>query len=409
MAGSPRRVSCDTFRAMSLRLHILLVRLSNNEHDVHVPPGRIGSARRVRSPVRPCARRPPSSRRGARLRMGQARSLRVPPPLVRPRCLGDRTGHRLRAGRRDRCLERQLVLDSRLGVQERVRHARRVLRWRGKRPVGHDHLSRGPGRGRPRGRRCDDRALRRGRCDRGCDVDESLRARGRDARADRHRGPARRTGGLRHGRPRREPQRDPDGRDRRRHRRSEADGHRRSPGRDRWPGAGRVRATRVRVDRPGLRHHHSDLVVRLRACHGSADRRGVVRRRHRRRSDHAAVERHLGAGLRRHPGSDDRHRCRHRLCALHRHPVPRGPEGGPRSRAVDGGRTRHRRACRRLRRLHGRDLVAGHVHHGPVVHQRTGHRRRRHGARDDDRLRDPAARAARIRPAQDRSVALGAE
>ena len=81
--GAAGRVSCDTLPSMSLRLHILLVRLSNNEHDVHDPSGRIGPARRVRPPVRSCARRPPCSRRGARFCLGQARSCRVPAPVVR--------------------------------------------------------------------------------------------------------------------------------------------------------------------------------------------------------------------------------------------------------------------------------------------------------------------------------------
>ena len=71
----------------------------------------------------------------------------------------------------------------------------------------------------------------------------------------------------------------------------------------------------------------------------------------------------------------------------------------------DRHRVGHRRSCRRVRRIHGRDLAARHVHHGPRVHQRARHGRSDHRAGHDDRVGHVAARLPRVRRTADRGHA----
>ena len=141
--------------------------------------------------------------------------------------------------------------------------------------------------------------------------------------------------------------------------------------------------------------------VRFRRRDGSAD---PHRARRSRRRPHPHQHR-VGVHRHRHARTDARHhdrpRRRHRLLAVHRHPVPRGPRhraerrGSGRALRVDG---RLRRAVRRVHRG-DRDLRSGHLGHplrrAPRLHVGDGRRsddaRRAHAAPRDHRRRSATA------------------
>ena len=98
---------------------------------------------------------------------------------------------------------------------------------------------------------------------------------------------------------------------------------------------------------------------------------------------------------------DDRPRRRHRLRAVHRHPLPRGARSRRHLRSGVRRGHDHRRSGRRLRRVHRDDLDPRHVPHGHRLPARTGRRHvagRRHRRA---RRHHPAAGAARLRRRQD--------
>ena len=78
--------------------------------------------------------------------------------------------------------------------------------------------------------------------------------------------------------------------------------------------------------------------------HGPADRRGAGRHRGRLRPRDDPLPPADHAGLRAVPRGDDRARGRHRLRAVHRHPVPREPPPRPHLGGGHGGGRRHGRA-----------------------------------------------------------------
>ena len=75
---------------------------------------------------------------------------------------------------------------------------------------------------------------------------------------------------------------------------------------------------------------------------------------------------------------DGRHRRRHRLRAVHRHPVPQQPRRGPGAAARRPDVDRDRRPRRAVRRPHRRRLDARHPADGPAGHDRL----RLHGRAD---------------------------
>ena len=103
------------------------------------------------------------------------------------------------------------------------------------------------------------------------------------------------------------------------HSRRSADRVRRRPVRD-------VRASRERGLRPHRGRDHPHPRVRLGAGHGPADRHRPVRPRHRVRAGVAGQQRDQDARLHDVDGGDDRPRRRHRLRAVHRHPISREPQ-----------------------------------------------------------------------------------
>ncbi len=78
---------------------------------------------------------------------------------------------------------------------------------------------------------------------------------------------------------------------------------------------------------------------------------------------------------------DDRHRRRHRLRAVHRHPLPRGPARTARARCRGPAVDRHGGPGGRVRRSHRRHLAARHVPHGGAVRARPRRRLQHRGAR----------------------------
>ena len=133
---------------------------------------------------------------------------------------------------------------------------------------------------------------------------------------------------------------------------------------------------RHRGHRPARRRRHPADRLRLGAGHGPAHPHRAVRHRRRVRHRRAALPRHLGARVRHPAGGHDRHRRRHRLRAVHRHPLPAGPPRGARPRDLGGHRARHRRSGRALRRHHRRHLAARHAAHRHRVRRRPRRRAR---------------------------------
>jgi hypothetical protein len=139
------------------------------------------------------------------------------------------------------------------------------------------------------------------------------------------------------------------------------------------------------------------VIVRFRARDGPADRHRAVRPRRRFRHRRPRLEHHPHARVLVADDGDDRPRRRHRLRAVHRHPLPREharrhePRGGHRR----GGR--HQRPRGRVRRHHRDDLAARPVRDGRGVRARPRDRGRDGRAHDDARRDHPAARPARLR------------
>ncbi len=164
----------------------------------------------------------------------------------------------------------------------------------------------------------------------------------------------------------------------------------------------RLRGAVVRGDRPRLRHRHPDPRVRLGAGDGPADRRGPGRHRRRRRSSPGCSANVIAMpDFAIDPRGDDRPRRRHRLRAVHRHPLPREPARGPRpSSESTVDRHRHRRPRGAVRRHHRRHLAARHAPDGP---QRSSAASAIGAAvgrgHHHDRLAHAAAGAARLRRA----------
>ena len=118
--------------------------------------------------------------------------------------------------------------------------------------------------------------------------------------------------------------------------------------------------------------------------------------------DGAAQSRAVDARLRAATDRDDRSRCRNRLRALHRHPVPRRPTRRIRQRACPRASSRHVGPSRVVRRRDGDHLAARPLHHGVGVRvgpRDRGGARRRH---DDGRGGDAAPGADRLRREPDR-------
>ena len=88
-------------------------------------------------------------------------------------------------------------------------------------------------------------------------------------------------------------------------------------------------------------------------------------------------------------------RRRRRLRAVHRHPLPAGPAGGPEPGGGDGHRGRHQRPGGAVRRHHGLHRAARPVRARPVLPLRRRRRRLAGGRRDRPRQPHAAARAAR--------------
>ena len=157
-----------------------------------------------------------------------------------------------------------------------------------------------------------------------------------------------------------------------------------------------VRASRERDLRHHRRRHHPHPRLRFGPRHGPADRHRPVRSRHRLGAGVARQQRHHDARLHHVDGGDDRPRCRYRLRAVHRHPIPREPQTWRQRRGLRRRVDRHERSCRAVRRHHRDHRVAR-----PVADRaglRAG-RRHRLGARrghDDRRLAHLAAGAARL-------------
>ena len=127
----------------------------------------------------------------------------------------------------------------------------------------------------------------------------------------------------------------------------------------------RVRDARERSARAARGDHHPADRVRLGARDGPADRHRAVRPRHRCRAHRARQQRAVDARLRAAADRDDRPRRRHRLRAVHRHPLPRRTARGPRTRRRDRRRDRHLRPRGALRRHDGDHLAARPVPDGP--------------------------------------------
>ena len=148
--------------------------------------------------------------------------------------------------------------------------------------------------------------------------DEPVRA-GREPvhraeRQDRLRGdPVRRAGERRTGRSRDAHALDREGRE-----------LRRRAGRARGQHVHRADDARERAHRHPRRGHHPADRVRLAARDGLADHDRVVRHRHRSRRRQPARARAGRPVVRAAGHRDDRYRCRHRLRAVHQHPLPRG-------------------------------------------------------------------------------------
>ena len=174
-------------------------------------------------------------------------------------------------------------------------------------------------------------------------------------------------------------------------------GDRRGAGRARRRRLRRVRGARVRGARPGLRHRDPRRGVRVRPRHGAAHRRGAGRD-HRRLDDrHDPVEHLPDARLRDLPRRDDRPRRRHRLRAVHRHPLPGEPPPRPHAGGGDRDRHRHGRPGRHLRGPHRGHLVPRDDRHGHLVHLGPRDQLRGGGAADRGRVAHAPARPARLR------------
>ncbi len=189
---------------------------------------------------------------------------------------------------------------------------------------------------------------------------------------------------------------------RRRDDRGPARDPRRGGRRRRRPGPGRVRRRRGsqraagggrlgRDDRPARRDRRAADHVRLGRRDGpaGADRGDRARRRPQPRdaADPPDGHRRLRPAAR----GDDRPRRRHRLRALHRHPLPRRPPGRARARRGGDDRDGHRRPRRAVRR---RDRLRRPARPVRGRHRLPLRARRRLGARgagDDVRGADPAA------------------
>ena len=104
-----------------------------------------------------------------------------------------------------------------------------------------------------------------------------------------------------------------------------------------------------------------------------------------------------GTGLRAVPRGHDRSRCRYRLRAADRHPLPGAAPRRPRHPRVGRHRDRHRGSIGGVRRRDGRHLVARHAADGRRVRRRARHHCSRDGRADGARVGDAPARPARLR------------
>ncbi len=94
---------------------------------------------------------------------------------------------------------------------------------------------------------------------------------------------------------------------------------------------------------------------------------------------------------------DGRHRRRHRLRPVHRHPVPQQPRRGPGSAPRHPDGDRDRRSRRAVRRPHRRRVDARHPADGSAGHDRLRLHRRADAAGRHGRVGDAAAGPARLR------------
>ena len=114
--------------------------------------------------------------------------------------------------------------------------------------------------------------------------------------------------------------------------------------------------------------------------------------------DHRPAHARLSAAeLRDDAGDDDRHRRRHRLRAVRRHPLPPGTASRASIPKKPWSPRSTRRAGGAVRGPHRDHRVARHARDRPVVHQRARHRRGRGRRGHRARGGDAAARRARLR------------
>ncbi len=162
--------------------------------------------------------------------------------------------------------------------------------------------------------------------------------------------------------------------------------------------AGPAGLARVRDDR-GHRRGDLDPSAQLRVVQrdGSADCDRAGWPRYWRRGDHAGQPHRGDAGLRFGAGLDDRPGSRRRLCAVHRHTLPRELPAKRRRRADgDRGGDDHVGSLGRVRRRHGRDCSAGHVRPRRERAQRRGRGRGDRSAAGPLCITDALARAAQL-------------
>ena len=226
-----------------------------------------------------------------------------------------------------------------------------------------------------------------------CDGHQSLRARRK--RGDLARSPHR----LRHRDLRRAGGRPAEGR----HRARDLD---RSQGRVAGPSGGaRRRGDRAGEDdvagigdghRPRRGDRRPPARVRVAARGRPADRDGGARARHRVRRHRARLAGDQDARLLHRASGDDRPRRRHRLCPVHRHPLPREPSRRRGGRAGDDRRHGHRRPRRAVGRQHGHHRAARHARAGRELPRRPGRRVGDRRAAHDACGADDAAGAPRV-------------
>ena len=147
-------------------------------------------------------------------------------------------------------------------------------------------------------------------------------------------------------------------------------------------------------DRPARRGHHPAAHLRLGRRDGPAAAHRPLRPRRRPQPGHARHPRLRHRRVRAAAGGDDRARRRHRLRALHPHPLPQRARRGPGVAAGGDRRRRHGGARRPLRRHHRDHLADGDAAARHQLPLRRRDVRRAGGAVHDDRGADPAAGAA---------------